>query len=218
MTRFTRGRKCGAAPRDSAAAGGDPLVEDPVPVGPGGQPVRERLQEELLTIWRQTGKTIIFITHKLNEVLEVADTITVLRRGKVVGTVTPKETDPKGLAEMMVGREVQLTVERGKAKVGAVALSLEKVNVLNAVGEAAGGKGDHQCHRLRGVLLRVGRISGQAQRHKRGGHRAELHRRSLPRPAHHSGKFPRVRSEMSQRGAGDNSQPTMPNSVWEAKH
>ena len=96
--------------------------------------------EELFEIIRglaAAGTSIIFITHKLHEVLEVADTITVLRRGKVVGTVKPKETDPKGLAEMMVGREVQLTVERGKAKVGAVALSLEKVNVLNAVGEAA---------------------------------------------------------------------------------
>lgn len=96
--------------------------------------------EELFEIIRglaKSGTSVIFITHKLHEVLEVADTITVLRRGKVVGTVKPSDVDPKQLAEMMVGREVQLTVERGKSKVGAVNLQLESVNVLNDAGEIA---------------------------------------------------------------------------------
>ncbi len=58
------------------------------------------------------GKSIIFITHKLNEVLEVADRITVLRRGKTVGTVPKEGATEKGLAELMVGREVLLRVEK----------------------------------------------------------------------------------------------------------
>ncbi len=61
------------------------------------------------------GYAIVFISHKLYEVLEIADTITVIRRGKVVGSRTPAATSEDDLAEMMVGREVQLTVERGES-------------------------------------------------------------------------------------------------------
>ena len=62
------------------------------------------------------GVSIIFITHKLKEVLSIADRITVMRGGKVVGTTTPAETSEHQLAAMMVGREVILTVEKGPAK------------------------------------------------------------------------------------------------------
>jgi general nucleoside transport system ATP-binding protein len=58
------------------------------------------------------GKSIIFITHKLREVLEIADRITVIRRGKVIGETTPQEADQNKLAEMMVGREVNLELEK----------------------------------------------------------------------------------------------------------
>ncbi len=61
------------------------------------------------------GISIIFITHKLKEVLAVADRITVLRRGKTVATVTPKESTEQSLAELMVGRAVELTVQKGEA-------------------------------------------------------------------------------------------------------
>ena len=61
------------------------------------------------------GHSIIFISHKLYEVLEIADRITVIRRGKVVGSRVPSETDEEDLAELMVGREVQLTVDRGES-------------------------------------------------------------------------------------------------------
>ncbi|HSM39071.1 MAG TPA: ABC transporter ATP-binding protein [Candidatus Limnocylindrales bacterium] len=67
---------------------------------------------------RSEGYAIIFISHKLYEVLEVADRITVIRRGKVVGSRIPSETDEDDLAEMMVGREVQLTVDRGESSPG----------------------------------------------------------------------------------------------------
>ncbi len=64
------------------------------------------------------GYSIIFISHKLYEVLEIADRITVIRRGKVVGQRLPGETDEEDLAQLMVGREVQLTVDRGASHPG----------------------------------------------------------------------------------------------------
>ncbi len=73
---------------------------------------------EIFTVLRRLtaeGTSIIFISHKLYEVLEIADRITVIRRGKVVGQRKPAETNEDDLAEMMVGREVQLTVDRGES-------------------------------------------------------------------------------------------------------
>ena len=64
----------------------------------------------------QKGKSIIFITHKLKEVMAVADQITVLRGGRVVGTVSPKEVNPQKLATMMVGRDVNLVVMKKTAE------------------------------------------------------------------------------------------------------
>jgi general nucleoside transport system ATP-binding protein len=90
--------------------------------------------EELFTIIRGLaagGTTVIFITHKLNEVLEVADTITVLRRGHVAGTVMPKETSREELANLMVGREVELVVKRGEAHPKEVVLELKDLTVRN---------------------------------------------------------------------------------------
>jgi ABC-type uncharacterized transport system ATPase subunit len=72
--------------------------------------------EEIFTVLRRLadeGHSIVFISHKLYEVLEIADRITVIRRGRVVGERRPAETDEDDLAELMVGREVQLTVDRG---------------------------------------------------------------------------------------------------------
>jgi ABC-type uncharacterized transport system ATPase subunit len=62
---------------------------------------------------KDEGHSIIFISHKLYEVVEIADRITVIRRGRVVGERRPSQTDEDDLAELMVGREVQLTVDRG---------------------------------------------------------------------------------------------------------
>lgn len=90
--------------------------------------------DELVKIMRslvQQGKSIIFITHKLREVLEVADRITVIRRGKVVGTTTPAEADQKKLAEMMVGRQVDLLLEKNLPKVGDPVLGVNDLVVLD---------------------------------------------------------------------------------------
>jgi simple sugar transport system ATP-binding protein len=88
--------------------------------------------EELFGIIRslkETGTTVIFITHKLNEVLEVADQIVVLRRGRVAGTADPKTTTRQELANMMVGRDVELIVPKGPAKPAAVVLKLSNLFV-----------------------------------------------------------------------------------------
>jgi general nucleoside transport system ATP-binding protein len=74
--------------------------------------------EEIFVVLRRLaseGHSIVFISHKLYEVLEIADRITVIRRGRVVGERVPAETDEDDLAELMVGREVQLVVDRGES-------------------------------------------------------------------------------------------------------
>jgi ABC-type uncharacterized transport system ATPase subunit len=75
------------------------------------------------------GKSIIFITHKLNEVLAIADRILVLRNGRVVGATTPNETSEASLANMMVGREVLLEVEKEPSKPGEVVLEVKDLQV-----------------------------------------------------------------------------------------
>ena len=75
------------------------------------------------------GVSIVFITHKLREVMAVADRITVMRSGVVVGSTTPAETSESELAEMMVGREVLLEVEKGPAQPGELMLQVEKLMV-----------------------------------------------------------------------------------------
>ena len=79
----------------------------------------------------EQGKSIIFITHKLKEVFAVADRITVLRGGQVVGTTTPKEATEADLAAMMVGREVVLRVEKGPAQPGEVVLQVRDLRVTD---------------------------------------------------------------------------------------
>jgi general nucleoside transport system ATP-binding protein len=88
--------------------------------------------EELMGIIRQLaagGRAVIFISHKLREVLAVADEITVLRGGKVVGNTTPAEADEAGLASMMVGRDVQLVVDKDVADPGDAVLEVSDLAV-----------------------------------------------------------------------------------------
>lgn len=82
---------------------------------------------------RDAGKAIVFITHKLREVKAVADRITVIRRGKVVGTASPTASQEE-LASLMVGRPVDLTVDKGAAKIGQPILEYKNVSVLDPSG------------------------------------------------------------------------------------
>ena len=77
----------------------------------------------------ERGVSIIFITHKLKEVLAISDSITVMRRGQVVGSTTPSETDEHGLAAMMVGREVLFEVEKEPATPAEVVLEVRDLSV-----------------------------------------------------------------------------------------
>jgi general nucleoside transport system ATP-binding protein len=88
--------------------------------------------EEIFAVLRrlaEDGHSIVFISHKLYEVLEIADRITVIRRGKVVGERKPTETDEGDLAALMVGRDVQLVVDRGESHPTDVRLSVSGLKV-----------------------------------------------------------------------------------------
>ncbi|WP_297465564.1 ABC transporter ATP-binding protein [Thermococcus sp.] len=95
---------------------------------------------ELFRVLRQLkarGKTIIFISHKLNEVMEITDRVTVIRKGKVVGTVRTSEATPQLLARMMVGRDVVLRIEKPPKEPGKPILRVEKLRVIGDRGEVA---------------------------------------------------------------------------------
>lgn len=88
--------------------------------------------DELMNIMRELvkeGKSIIFITHKLNEIKAVADRCSVLRRGKYIGTVDVADTDKEALSEMMVGHKVSLTVDKQEAKPTDVVLEVKNLVV-----------------------------------------------------------------------------------------
>ncbi|NPV55178.1 MAG: ABC transporter ATP-binding protein [Anaerolineae bacterium] len=86
---------------------------------------------------QQQGKSIIFITHKLKEVLECADRITVIRGGKVVGTTKPSDATMNDLAAMMVGRDVNLVVDKTHAQPEEVVLDVDQLKVLDPRGSVA---------------------------------------------------------------------------------
>lgn len=87
---------------------------------------------EILQIMRDfanEGKSILFITHKLNEIMEVADRCTVLQKGKYMGTVDVKDTSKEELSKMMVGRDISFHVEKEEKELGEVILSVENLTV-----------------------------------------------------------------------------------------
>src|SRR5437764_4580193 len=83
----------------------------------------------ILRRMRSQGKTIIIITHKLDEVLAISDEVSVMRDGKVVGEVKTSETTAKDLARMIVGRDVLLRVEKTAADPQAVVLDVRNLSV-----------------------------------------------------------------------------------------
>ncbi|HWT76905.1 MAG TPA: ABC transporter ATP-binding protein [Mobilitalea sp.] len=92
--------------------------------------------DELMEIMRgfaKEGKSILFITHKLNEIMSVADRCTVLRKGKYIGTVEIKNTNKEELSRMMVGRDVNFTVEKKEQQLGDVVLEVRNVTVPSRI-------------------------------------------------------------------------------------
>jgi ABC-type uncharacterized transport system ATPase subunit len=119
--------------------------------------------DELLNTMRDLknkGTSIIFITHKLREVRAVADQITIIRRGKVVGAVSP-ETSEAELASMMVGRAVDLAPEKYAHEMGGAILEVENLTVRDALG-AAIVKGVN-FHVNAGEVLAVAGVQGNGQ-------------------------------------------------------
>ncbi|MEM6307606.1 MAG: ABC transporter ATP-binding protein, partial [Pseudomonadota bacterium] len=108
----------------------------------------------ILARLKAEGKTIILITHKLREIMDITDTVSVMRRGAMTATVKTAKTTPHDLAELMVGRKVLLQVDKQAATPGAPVLQVQGLNVIDAMG----------VHRVKDVSLTVhaGEILGIA--------------------------------------------------------
>ena len=107
--------------------------------------------QELMQIMKNLaaeGKSILFITHKLGEIMQVADRCTVLRKGKCIGTVDIRDTNPEKLSAMMVGRDVNFVVEKEEAKPGEVVLDIKDMVVASK---------HHKNNAVNGVSLQVHR-------------------------------------------------------------
>jgi simple sugar transport system ATP-binding protein len=110
---------------------------------------------------RDLGTSVVFITHKLHEVLEVADRVTVLRRGKTVGTIDTAGADEASLARMMVGRDVVLRVEKAQGTPGEPLLALDDVHAIDDRGlPAVDGVSLDVCA---GEIVAVAGIDGNGQ-------------------------------------------------------
>jgi len=119
--------------------------------------------DELMAIMRRLrddGKAIVFITHKLREVREVADRITVIRLGKVVGEAEPTASNTE-LASLMVGRPVELTVHKEPAKPGEPALVVEHLSVTDAAGQRV--VDDVSFEVRAGEILAIAGVQGNGQ-------------------------------------------------------
>ena len=110
---------------------------------------------------RDAGKALVFITHKLREVLQVADRISVLREGKIVGEGDPKTSTDADLAEMMVGRPVRFSVDRRTTKVGGRLLEVKGLTVLNERDELAVQGVDFAVHA--GEVVGIAGVQGNGQ-------------------------------------------------------
>ena len=121
--------------------------------------------EELMVIMdnlRKEGKSILFISHKLNEIKQVADRCTVLRKGKCVGTVNVKDTTIEELSEMMVGRKVQLVVNKTEAKPTTEVLRVENLTAIEKIHKSDAVK-NVSFNVRRGEIVCIAGIDGNGQ-------------------------------------------------------
>lgn len=117
-------------------------------------PQETRRLFEILENLKKDGKSIVFISHKLNEVMEISDRISVMRQGEYMGTVDKKDTSQAELARMMIGREVFLNIEKTQAHAGKPVLQVENLWT----------SGEKEISKIRGISLEVkaGEIVGVA--------------------------------------------------------
>lgn len=110
------------------------------------------------------GKSIIFITHKLNEIKAVADRCSVLRRGKYIGTVEVADTDKATMSEMMVGRKVNLTIDKKELKPGNIVLDVEGITVkAKKEGHTKNIVNNVTFHVRKGEIVCIAGIDGNGQ-------------------------------------------------------
>ncbi len=116
----------------------------------------------VLNRMKEDGKAIVIITHKLNEVMEISDRVTVLRKGEYVGTVETDETNENELTEMMVGKKISLNIERTDPKDPVERLIVAHLNVMNREGMKV--LDDISFVANAGEILGIAGISGSGQR------------------------------------------------------
>lgn len=110
----------------------------------------------------QEGKSIIFITHKLDEIMEVCDRVTVLRRGEVISTVEVKNTSKEALSKMMVGRDVIFDIKKKKSKLGDIVLAVKDLTVISQ--RTKKNVVDHVSFNVRqGEIVSVAGVDGNGQ-------------------------------------------------------
>ena len=121
--------------------------------------------EELMAVMKNLaaeGKSILFISHKLSEIMAVSDRCTVLRKGKCIGTVNTADTTPEALSAMMVGRQVELTIDKAPAQPGAVVLEVSHLTVPSKLHKGNAVK-DVSFTVRRGEILCLAGIEGNGQ-------------------------------------------------------
>ena len=125
-------------------------------------PQETRKLFDVLRKMREDGKSIIIITHKLNEVLEISDRVTILRKGELVGTVDTKEATEQSLTEMMVGQKIELNIHRDQPENVKERLVIEDLSVIKKDGTVA--LDNVQFTAYGGEILGIAGISGCGQK------------------------------------------------------
>lgn len=125
-------------------------------------PQETRKLFDVLRKMREDGKSIIIITHKLNEVLEISDRVTILRKGELVGTVDTKDATEQSLTEMMVGQKIELNIHRDQPENVKERLVIEDLSVIKKDGTVA--LDNVQFTAYSGEILGIAGISGCGQK------------------------------------------------------
>jgi len=122
----------------------------------------EELMEIMVNL-KKEGKSIVFITHKLNEIKQIADRCAVLRRGKCIGTVNVKDVSPEQMSEMMVGRKIETNLKKNKFSPGELLLDVQNLSVVSSRNKEKNVLNDVSFQLHRGEILCIAGIEGNGQ-------------------------------------------------------